>query len=229
MVDSVKAQHSTVTGSQPAEPLSLADQAYRAIRDQLVRLEIRPGAPINEDHLSASLRLGRTPVREALKRLELERLVVAYPRRGTFATDVNVTDLAHLFEVRQLLEPAAAASAARHATAADRATFSALIEDLESGSRLHEPPGGLMDLDMRVHRAVYAATHNPYLEDTLVRYDSLATRIWCLFLDRLTGMAGHVGEHGPLLRAVIAADTDKAAELARRHVTEFEAAIRAII
>jgi DNA-binding GntR family transcriptional regulator len=206
---------------------SLADQAYEAILDQLVRLEIRPGAPINEDQLSASLGMGRTPVHEALKRLATDRLVVAYARRGTFATDVNVTDLAHIFELRQALEPAAAASAARHATAADRTTLSALIEDLESG--LPGRADELMNLDMRAHRAIYAATHNPYLEETLVRYDNLATRIWCLFLDRLPGMSGHIEEHGPLLRAVLDADALKAAELARRHVTEFEAAIRSII
>jgi DNA-binding GntR family transcriptional regulator len=206
---------------------SLADQAYESIRDQLVRLEIRPGEPINEDQLSASLGMGRTPVHEALKRLALDRLVVAYARRGTFATDINVTDLAHIFEVRQALEPAAAASAARHATAADRTALSALIEDLQSG--LPGRADELINVDMRVHRAIYAATHNPYLEETLVRYDNLATRIWCLFIDRLTGMSAHIEEHGPLMRAVLDADALKAAELARRHVTEFEAAIRSII
>jgi DNA-binding GntR family transcriptional regulator len=206
---------------------SLADQAYESIRDQLVRLEIRPGEPINEDQLSASLGMGRTPVHEALKRLALDRLVIAYARRGTFATDINVTDLAHIFEVRQALEPAAAASAARHATAADRMALSALIEDLQSclPGRADE----LINMDMRVHRAIYAATHNPYLEETLVRYDNLATRIWCLFIDRLTGMSAHIEEHGPLMRAVLDADALKAAELARGHVTEFEAAIRSII
>jgi DNA-binding GntR family transcriptional regulator len=223
--NSVKVSRAIRT-DQIAEAPSLADQAYRAIRDRLVKLEIRPGAPINEDQLSASLGLGRTPVREALKRLELERLVIAYPRRGTFATGVNITDLTHLFEVRQLIEPAASAIAARHATAADRVAMAALLEELESCSG---PPDELIDLDMQVHRTIYAATDNPYLEDTLVRYDSLAARIWCLFLDQLTVMAKHVGQHGPLLRSVIDADADKAAELARQHVTEFEAVIRSLI
>ena len=68
------------------EELSLAERAYRAIRDRLVMLEIRPGAPINEEQLGQSLGVGRTPVREALKRLQYERLITTYPRRGTFAT-----------------------------------------------------------------------------------------------------------------------------------------------
>ncbi len=223
-----------MAGERPPEPLSLADRAYHAIQDRLVRLDIRPGAPINEEDLCASLGLSRTPVREALKRLEHERLVVAYPRRGTFATEINVTDLTHISEVRELIEPAAAASAARHATPADQAVFRSLLGELAAGggpagSGLAGPPAALMTLDTRIHRAVYAATHNPYLEDTLIRYSNLATRIWCLFLDRLTGMASHVGEHSALLGALLAGDDGAAAALARAHVTGFDKAIRAVI
>jgi DNA-binding GntR family transcriptional regulator len=209
--------------------LSLAEQAYRIIRDRLVTLEIRPGAPINDEHLARGLGFGRTPVREALKRLESERLVIAFPRRGTFATEVNITDLSHISEVRQQLEPSAAAAAARRATSADRADLTELLTSLEGQHSPAATSGDLMRLDMQVHRAIYAATHNPYLEDTLVTYDNLATRIWCLFADRLPDLAGHVGEHGPLLRAIIDADETKAAELAAGHVAHFEQAIRAAI
>jgi DNA-binding GntR family transcriptional regulator len=214
---------------KPGEPRSLADLAYQQIQDLLVRLVIRPGAPINEEDLCLRLGLGRTPVREALKRLEHERLVVAYPRRGTFATEINVTDLTHIFEVRAVIEPAAAASAARHATPADRATFQALADQLAAAADLAGQPGELMTLDVRIHRAIYAATHNPYLEDTLVRYGNLATRIWCLFLDRLADMAAHVAEHRQLLQVLADGDAGQAAEIARRHVTEFDKAIRAVI
>lgn len=168
-------------------------------------------------------------MREALKRLEYERLVVTYPRRGTFATEVNVTDLAHISEVRQQLEPAAAAGAARRATDADRKRLAALLERLESPHSNPVGDRGLLRLDMTVHRGLYAATHNPYLEDTLVRFDNLATRIWCLFLDRLPDMAVHVTEHGPLLRAVLAGDAELAAQLTSQHIGHFDRAIRAAI
>ncbi|MFI8997425.1 GntR family transcriptional regulator [Streptomyces sp. NPDC053542] len=214
---------------QQSAELSFAEQAYRAIRDRLIMLDIRPGAPINEDQLSQSLGFGRTPVREALKRLQYERLIATFPRRGTFATEVNITDLAHISEVRRQLEPMAAAQAARRATAADRARLTDLLRELESAGEQGRSPDDLMRLDLAVHRAIYAATHNPYLEDTLVAYDNLATRVWCLFVDRLPGMAGHIGEHGPLLRTITAADPDKAAELARSHVEGFEQAIREAI
>ncbi|MEV0181806.1 GntR family transcriptional regulator [Streptomyces sp. NPDC050625] len=211
------------------EDLSLAERAYRAIRDRLVMLEIRPGAPINEEQLGQSLGVGRTPVREALKRLQYESLITTYPRRGTFATDVNITDLAHISEVRQELEPLAAAQAARRATASDREFLAALSRELESAASRHQGATELLHLDLQVHRGIYAATHNPYLEDTLLRYDNLATRIWCLFIDRLSDMAGHVGEHGPLIEAIVARDADGAAELARSHVVSFERAVREAI
>lgn len=211
------------------EELSFAERAYRAIRDRLVMLEIPPGSPINEDQLAQSLDLGRTPVREALKRLQYERLIATYPRRGTFATEVNITDLAYISEVRRELEPMAAAQAARRATSDDRSRLTVLLQQLESIDARPRSADAHLRLDLAIHRAIYAATHNPYLEDTLVRYDNLATRVWCLFADRLPGMAGHVGEHGPLLRAITGGDPDKAAELALDHVEGFEQAIRAAI
>ncbi len=207
----------------------MADRAYREIRDQLVMLDIAPGSPINEDQLGAALGIGRTPVREALKRLAHERLVVAYPRRGTFATDVNITDLAHISEVRTHLEPIAARSAAERATPRQRDVLAALLDDLGRAATEPRTARELMRTDLRIHRSLYAAVHNPYLEDTLVRYDNLANRIWCLFIHRLPDMASHVAEHGPLLRAVVDGDGELAAELAALHVVHFENEIRALI
>ncbi|MEV7794585.1 GntR family transcriptional regulator [Streptomyces sp. NPDC087512] len=205
---------------------TLADQAYRSIADRLVTLRIRPGEPLNDERIAAELGFGRTPVREALKRLEHERLIVAYPRRGTFATEVQIADLGHISEVRLQLEPLAAALAAERASDSDRAELHRLLEQLGTSSDGGED---LIRLDMTLHRAIYAATRNPYLEDTLIRYDNLATRIWCLFLDRLPGLAGHVHEHGPLLRAIVERDAEKARALAASHVEGFEAAIRGVI
>ncbi|MFC5994787.1 GntR family transcriptional regulator [Pseudonocardia hispaniensis] len=215
-------------------PGSLADRAYAVIRDRLVMLDIRPGEPINDDQLASELGTGRTPVREALKRLEGDRLVVAYPRRGTFATAVDITDLAHISEIREQLEPLAAARAARNASAAAREELAALADEIAAlvpdGPRATTvTPRDLLRRDLQVHREIYRATGNPHLEDILVRQDNLATRIWGLFLDRLPAIGGHVGEHADLLRAIVEGAQEKAAELALRHVVGFERAIRALL
>src|SRR5919206_4669871 len=99
----------------PSAATSLADRAYVAIRDRLIMLDIRPGDPIDDDELAKALGVGRTPVREALKRLEGDRLVVSYPRRGTFATGMDISDLAHISDIRAQLEPLAARRAAERA------------------------------------------------------------------------------------------------------------------
>src|SRR3569623_3042014 len=87
---------------------SFAGRAYYAIRELIVTLELPPGAVVKEPELTARLGIGRTPVREALRRLAQERLIEVYPRRGMFVTTVDVRDLARLSEVRAMLEPEAA-------------------------------------------------------------------------------------------------------------------------
>ena len=216
-------------GEVDLQAMSFADQAYLVIQDKLIMLDIRPSEAIVESDLAAELKLGRTPVREALKRLEADRLVVSFPRRGTFATGVDVADLRHISQIRVNLEPVAARAAADNASPAVREHLLELAKrtaelNIENIDR-HE----LMRWDLRVHRAIYRATGNPHLEDVLIRYDNLATRIFCLFLDRLPTVARHVGEHTDLLRAIAAGDGDTAAKIAHEHVTGFEEAIRAIV
>ncbi|MGY1683900.1 GntR family transcriptional regulator [Geodermatophilus sp. SYSU D01176] len=208
---------------------SLADRAYVAIRDQLLMLEIRPGEPIDDDGLAKDLGVGRTPVREALKRLEGDRLVVTYPRRGTFATGMDITDLAHISEIRAQLEPLAARRAAEHAVRHVRDELDQLAVRIEELDVSRVERDELMRWDLVVHRSIYRAAGNPHLEDVLVRYDNLATRIFCLFLDRLPTVDEHVGEHVGLLRAIAAGDADRAEDLAREHVVGFERTIRAVL
>ena len=208
---------------------SLADRAYVAIRDRLIMLDIRPNDPIDDDELVKELDVGRTPVREALKRLEGDRLVVSYPRRGTFATGMDISDLAHISDIRAQLEPLAARRAAERATRTAQAELEELATRIEQLDVTQVDRTELMRWDLAVHRAIYRAAGNPHLEDVLIRYDNLATRIFCLFLDRLPTVDEHVGEHVELLRAIAAGDTDRADELAREHVLGFEKTIRAVI
>ena len=168
---------------------TLAGYAYTQIREALIMLDIRPGQPLDDDALAQQLGVGRTPVREAFKQLALDRLVIAYPRRGTFATAVDITDLAYISEIRSELEPLAARRAAKTAGTAAREQLAELCRTVDD---LGETPDrrDLIQRDVEVHRAIYRAAGNPYLEDVLVRHDNLATRIWCLFIDRLPNLDG---------------------------------------
>ncbi|HEX7627132.1 MAG TPA: GntR family transcriptional regulator [Gaiellaceae bacterium] len=206
------------------EAASLADQAYVALRDLIVSLELPPGFAIKEPELTARLGIGRTPVREALRRLALERLVEVYPRRGMFVTTVDVRDLARLCEVRAVLEPEAARLAAERATRPDLEQIGALLEELSEPRRRDDRV--LIDLDERIHRTIYRSSHNQLLEETLDWYYTHALRIWMLALDRAQGLRDAVLEHHELLDAIARGNGDRAADLMRAHIQHFEAEMR---
>ena len=206
---------------------SLAERAYHAIREMIVSLELRPGAVIDERALMERLGIGRTPTREALRRLAQERLVEVYPRRGMFVTSVEIRDLASLTEVRSLLESHVARLAAERATDEDRGALEALLDELEARTELDTSE--LMALDERVHRQVYSSAHNPFLESTLEEYYVLALRIWYLALDRTRELEQAVLGHRELLEAIRDGDADRAEKTMRRHVVDFGEAMRRVL
>ena len=206
----------------------LADRAYAELRDQIVTLRIAPGAPINEDLLGEQLEMGRTPVREAIKRLALENLVTVFPRRGTFASEINITDLAHISDVRMQLEGHAASRAAERLSEAQRAELDELLVDL-GHSQGSDDVAALMALDARVHRFIYRCADNPYLEETLARYFNLSLRIWHLVLDRLPHLFARVHEHDDVLHAIAAGDSERARAVLEEHIATFEREIRTVL
>ena len=206
----------------------LADRAYVELRDRIVTLKIAPGAPIDEDLLGRELAMGRTPVREAIKRLALENLVVVFPRRGTFASEINITDLNHISDVRMVLEGHAAFRAAERITAGQRAELAELLDEL-GRSEGSDDIDALMALDARVHRFIYRCTGNPYLEETLARYFNLSLRIWYLVLDRLPHLFARVHEHDDVLKAIGDGAPERARRLLSRHIATFEREIRSVL
>jgi DNA-binding GntR family transcriptional regulator len=212
--------------ARAGETSLLADRAYVELRDLIVSLELEPGAPITEPELVARLGIGRTPVREALRRLAQERLIAVYPRRGMVVTTVDVRELARLCEVRAALEPEAARLAAERATHVDLTEISDLIDELQATRRSDER--SLIDLDRRIHAAIYRATHNRFLAETLEWYYTHALRIWMLGLERST-LSAAVHEHAALLEAIRRGNATRAAKLMRAHVERFEAEMRDVL
>jgi DNA-binding GntR family transcriptional regulator len=209
------------------EVATLAVQAYYAIRHLIVTLELPPGSAIKEPELTARLGIGRTPVREALRRLALERLVAVFPRRGMEVTTVDVRDLARLCEVRAVLEPEGARLAAERATRADLDEIELLRDELST--RRRRPDRVLIELDERIHRTIYRATHNQLLEETLDWYYTHALRIWMLALDRTDELGTAVAEHDRLLEAIARGKGEQAAEMMHAHVLHFEDAMRDVL
>ena len=218
-----------VSGTDGSRPGTLlADRAYVEIRDRVLTLQLPPGSPIDEDELIRELGIGRTPIREAIKRLALEDLVTVYPRRGTFVSDINITDLAQISDLRIQLEGHAAFRAAERATAADRAEAEALIAALEEAATSNDQEQ-LMRVDAAVHRFVYRCSRNVYLAGAAERYLNLSLRIWHLVLDRLENLDESVLSNRELLQALIAGDPERARALAVDHVATFEREMRSVL
>ena len=207
---------------------SKADRAYEQLLRRLVLLDIAPGDAINELELAAEFDLGRTPIREALKRLEQDHLVTSFPRRGTFAASIDPKDLAMISELRAVLEPIAAQKAAAARGGRYREEYEELLRKL-SALAPDADPRTTLELDLDTHRLVYSSIDNHHLTDTLRRLDNLATRIWGLVSDRIPNIGSHVHEHTALLRAILDGDGNHAADLAVKHVRDFEATVRAAL
>ena len=202
--------------------------AYYLIRDLIVTLELSPGQVVVERELMERLHLGRTPVREALRRLGDEGLVLIYARRGMVVAPVHLADLEEVSEVRLDLEGLAARQAARRADADDRQRINDLVAEIRDRSRRHDPRD-LIRLDQRVHQCVHRAAHNSYLQATLDEYLTLSLRLWFLGLDRVHRLDAAIAEHGDILHAVAEGDAAGAEAAARAHVASFWRAIRAVL
>ena len=203
-----------------------AERAYHELRDRIVTLRLPPGAMLREDILMRELAIGRTPLREAVKRLALENLVAVQPRRGTFVSDVEASDIVQITEVRAELEGYAAELAALRMDGETRRLGQDLRREIEELERVDDQDG-LMRFDERIHRFTWEASGNAYLIDTLERYFTLSLRVWYLVLDRVPGLGHAVHDQIALIDALLDRDGPRARAVMREHVLAFQREIMA--
>lgn len=215
---------SSLTGPSH-EAISLADEAYALIRSKIITLELEPGTPVSEADLMVRLKMGRTPIREALRLLANEKLVDVYPRRGVFVSRVDVTNLSALSEVRAVLEIQAAKLAAIRSSSSDKVKTLALIKEIDA-IKGKPDMAKLIQLDQRIHHHIYQCTDNEFLASTLDQYYAHALRIWFLALDRIEGLSEAIIEHRDLLEAICDNNPDAAGKAMHDHVEGFEKTIR---
>jgi DNA-binding GntR family transcriptional regulator len=202
-------------------------RACKQIRERITTLELAPGTPIHEQQIAAELEMGIVPVREALKLLAYENLVVITPRHGMYVADVNIPDLEQLSEMRLTLEGLSARLAAERATPDDLVVLEALRQEQAS-----TPAGDsrrLIAVDHKFHQAVARAAQNKYLADSLERLFGLSQRLWFLALPRLETLPSAVEKHLELVEAIADGDSDRAEEIMRQHVADFYGQVREIL
>jgi DNA-binding GntR family transcriptional regulator len=211
----------TTSRTRRASEISQSGEAYRLIKDKIITLALPPAAVIDEAGLMADLGLGRTPIREALQRLALENLVVILPRRGTIVADLNMSDLQKIFEIRVDLELLSVRLAAQRGTPAQIAAMEALFAGADA--LLHDGDNyQLIGLDHQAHRLLAQAAHNEFLEETLDRLYNHVLRLWYVSLHRVQRLREAIKEHREIITLVKAGDGERAAEIMRAHIAEFQ-------
>lgn len=200
----------------------MASLAYRVIADRIITLDIRPNEAINESKLSKDLQMGRTPIREALGKLENDRLVVTQVRKGAFAAPVDPGDFRQLSMLRQALEPMAAALAAENYKPGHSQMLTSHLELLHTLETRSPEQSELMRLNLAVHKFIYALSMNRHLEDTLSRYAHLSVRIWSMLLERQPPVVDRTLELAVILERIAANDSEQSRSLMDRHVRSFD-------
>jgi DNA-binding GntR family transcriptional regulator len=207
-----------VSRSSPAQmdsSFTRAEDAYLKIMEAIQAGELKPGTRVREVELAEWLGSSRTPVREALSRLQSEGLLIQEPRRGLTITQMDNNMISELYFMREVLESTAAGLAARHASDVE---ISLLREIVDQSRTLEDDPIKLARNNRLFHDALYRAAHNRYLLKTLsLLHESLA-----LVGQPNRPLAGRsqqtYEEHNAILSAIERRDFEQAQEAARIHI-----------
>ncbi len=207
-----------------SRPESLSDQAYAAIKRLIVTLELLPEAVVDEVALQERLGVSRTPIREAIQRLERDQFVRVVPRRGVFVTSIEVSELATLFETRSVVEPYAARLAAERGTSGQWDALAGVLA--ATGST--DSAVATLAADRRCHELMWAAASNRFLTETLDMLYAQSERVWYLYLQETFQMHDVLAEHAEMLDALREGDANRCEKLMAEHVKTFHDEIRSV-
>lgn len=204
-------------GKAPARrAVSLVDEAYEAIKRDIITCALRPGEYLNERHLCERLGIGRTPVHQAISQLQQEHFIDVIPRKGIIVRPASIDEYLNLDEARLLVEVEAMRIVAKRITPDELAE---LEEILERGRAAREARNlaELLMIDRDFHFGLARATRNPVLIGMLESAYERSLRVWFISLvDQ--NIDSDRDEHERLLAAIRAGDGDGAAAIMREHI-----------
>ena len=201
---------------------SLSATAYRLIKEQIICLTRPPAALIDESELARELGIGLTPVRQALRRLAMENLVVILPRRGTLVADLNLSDLQKIYEIRIELEGLACRLAAERSTPEQIEQMTRLMQDALL-LRAEGENRQLLMADHQLHMLIAQTAHNEFLEEMLERLYGHVLRLWNVSIHRVSGLQEALDEHHQILEAIRMHNGAEASQLMQQHIRRFQA------
>ena len=215
------------TGSQPGRP-SLTQQAYQALEELIVTLQLAPGEVLSEGSLTGMLDIGRTPVREALQRLALEGLVIILPRRGILVSEINVSSQLELLRLRREVERLMCRLAAERATREQRASFKAIAEAMDQSAETNNDVA-FMRYDREYNLLLARSCGNLYARKTMRLMQGLSRRFWYQHYKEALDLPHCARLHADCARAIGAADAGAAAGASDALLNYIEAFTRATL
>ncbi len=197
-------------GSTPSASVIIA----KYLREAIISGEMSENEPIRQDVIAGLFNVSKIPVREALKLLEAEGLVIFYRNRGAVVATITEPELAQMFEVRVLLESKIMQLAVPQMTEGHLINISRACDRFIA----EEDPGRWAELNWDIHAAFYAAANRPFMLDMLRSIHDKIERYMRLQLAVAEGMTNADAEHRAILAACHEKDADKAADLMKQHI-----------
>jgi DNA-binding GntR family transcriptional regulator len=194
---------------------TLTEKAYRELEERIVTLQLKPGEFISEYALSHDLKIGRTPIREALQRLSREDLVTILPRKGIFVSETDPRKQLLVLEVRRELERLVSRLAAQRATEEQRQQLGGIATDMDRAAKSNDDIM-FMRLDRELNRLVTAAAQNDYAARAMRFLQGHSRRFWYLHYKQAADLPLCARLHANQARAVAAGDSKAAAAASDR-------------
>lgn len=207
-----------------ARPQSLRDRIHDRLRSAILSGELAPGTPVIEAELAARLGASRTPVREALRRLESEGLLEPRGLRGTVVRELKDEDVTCIFEIREALESLAARRATRRMDPETLAELRAIVGRMKNAV---DDPNEMERLDTAFHDRILATAEGERLHRMLMDLREEIVTWRFLSLSTAERRAASVDEHAAILRAIETGDEDVVAEVTEAHIAQARASVLA--
>jgi DNA-binding GntR family transcriptional regulator len=196
---------------------SLSESAYKQIHKAIQSGSLKPGTRLRELELTDWLGISRTPIREALKRLENDGLIFNEPNQGLVVTRLDSRMISEIYEIREVLEGTAAAFAAKQALAGE---ITVLRDIVSRESKIKDDPVALVEHNRIFHEALYRSTHNRYLQKFLnTLRESMA--LWVHTTLSVPGRSQEaLDQHDRIVSAIEKRDSIAAEQAARQHIRD---------
>ena len=195
--------------SAPASRGTLTEQAYRLIEEQIVTLRLKPGEVLSEQTLSATFKIGRTPIREALQRLAREGLITILPRKGILVSDINPRNQLLVLEVRREIERLLSRAGAERATKEQREQLQVIAQGMDRAAKTNDDIA-FMRLDRELNRLMIEAAHNDYAARSMKLLQGLSRRFWYMHYREAADLPLCARLHANQARAIAQGKSDAA-------------------